>query len=74
MLPCRQWQTTRREGRGRWEEAVRMNLAGKGKQGSAERQAGSGKEIGRHLTQKAAGKHVGRGVKQRSKVEGQPCS
>jgi hypothetical protein len=30
-------------------EAVRMNLAGKGKQGSAERQAGSGKEVGRHL-------------------------
>jgi hypothetical protein len=33
MLPCRQWQTTRYEGRGRQEEAVRINLAGKGKQG-----------------------------------------
>jgi hypothetical protein len=38
MLPCRQRQTTRHEGRGKQEETVRINLAGKGKQGRRNRQ------------------------------------
>jgi hypothetical protein len=41
MLPCRQWQTNRYEGRGRQEEAVGINFAGKDKQGRTNRQVKS---------------------------------
>jgi hypothetical protein len=53
-----------------------MNLAGKHKHGSIERQAGSGNEVGRHLHRRQEARRnrqVGRGMKQCSKAEVQPC-
>jgi hypothetical protein len=50
MLPCRQWQTTRYEGRGRQDKVRRLRQGGKKEQaskGSKERQARASKQVSR---------------------------
>jgi hypothetical protein len=65
MLPCRQWQTTRYDGIGRQEEAVRINLACEGKQGKRKRQV----KAARRGRKGQASKYA-EALKQRSKEAG----